>query len=189
MEKTLKTYLILAIICTLIFISWGTIRIVKGITFNLNCGAYLKRAAEANTVEIAKGELAKALNYIEKENLTTGIVSIFLKNPTNDIGFWYNNLKAAHEELDNLSDETTPLEKTNVLMKLRESLTDASDGSTSVTIPEGISIYPQNMIYFIWGGLSLIGTCLFWTIVLIKAEIPLEVKSIELTAKKAKTKA
>lgn len=167
MEKSFKTYLVLAILCTFVFISWGIVRIVKVVSFDLNCGAYLKRAAEANTVEIAKGELVKALNYMENNNLTEGVVSIFLKNPTNDIGFWYNNIKSANEELNNLTEDATALEKTNVLMKLRESITDRDNGNTAVTVPTGISIYPNNISYFIWGSLALIGTCVFWTFIII----------------------
>ena len=114
MGKSIKTWLFLAIISTLIFGSWATIRIVKAVGFNINCEAYIKRAADANTIDLAKGELAKAIDYAEQNNLTEGTVSIFLKNPANDISFWYQNMKSAYEELNNLSEEATSLEKTNV---------------------------------------------------------------------------
>jgi len=160
--------LVLAAVFTVVFCAWATIRIVKYLDFNLNCEAYLKRAADANTVELAKGELAKAIDYAEKNNLTEGIVSIFLKNPANDIGFWYNNIKSAHYELDNLPEEASPLEKTNVLMKLRESLTDrGNNGGTKVIYPTGISIHPGNVLYFWWCILSSAGVCVFWTLFLV----------------------
>jgi len=163
--KSTKTFLALAIVFTVVFGAWAAVRIVHSIDFSLNCGAYLKRAAEANTVEMAKGELASAIGYIEENNLTEGTVSIFLKNPTNDLGFWYNNLKAAHAELASLPEDAAPLEKTNVLMKLRESLTDrSSSGGTEVVHPEGISIYPNNVLYFWWCLLSLTGLCVFWAL-------------------------
>jgi len=165
MSKTAKILLIPAIIFTLVFGAWAAARIIHSVNFSFNCSAYLKRAAEANTVEMAKVELAKAIEYAEQNNLTEGTVSVFLKNPANDIGFWYNNLKAAHAELESLPEEATPLERTNVLMKLRESLTDrsSSDG-TKVVHPEGISIYPQNVLYFWWGLISMIALCLSWTL-------------------------
>ena len=163
MGKNAKAFLALAIICTVLSGIWAANRIVKAVSFNLNCEAYIKRTADASTIEMAKTELAKAIDYAERNNLTEGIVSVFLKNPQNDIGFWYGNMKAAYEELDNLPEDAAPLEKTNVLMKLRESLTDNSgDNGTSVTVPDGISIYPGNVAYFWWCALSLLAACVFW---------------------------
>ncbi|MCL1918353.1 MAG: hypothetical protein FWG14_08575 [Peptococcaceae bacterium] len=164
MKKFSIAFLLLAILCTILFGTWATMRIVKDISFSFDCEAYLKRAADANTVEMAKEELAKAVDYAERNKLTEGVVSIFLKNPANDLGFWYNNMKAAYEELENLPEDTTPLEKTNVLMKLRESLTDRSNGDTAVICPDGISIYPNNVLYFWWALLSLVGAAAFWSL-------------------------
>ena len=165
MKKSAKIFLTLAIICTLIFIAFITMTIIKAVEFGFNCEAYIKRACDANTVEIAKVELAKAIEYAEENKLTEGIVSIFLKNPKNDIGFWYKNMKAAYEELDNLNEDATPLEKTNVLMKLRESFTDNDTGDgTSVTVPGGISLYPNNVEYFWWGMISGIAMFVFWIV-------------------------
>ena len=163
MKKFKSIFLILAILFTVAFCGWAVVRIVKYVSFNLGCEAYLKRAANANTVELAKGELEKAIDYIEQNNMTEGIVSIFLKNPANDMGFWYNNIKSAHEELSNLPEESTPLEKTNVLMKLRESLTDSDEsGGTAVISPMGLEIYPNNVLYFLWCICSCIALCVFW---------------------------
>jgi len=162
-----KMMIILASVFTVVFLVWSGFRISNSLTFYLNCETYLKRAATANTIEMAKPELSKAIEYIEENELTTGIVSIFLKNPLNDIGFWYTNLKASYEELEKIPDDATALEKTNVLMKLRESLTDQSgDSGTVVVIPSGISIYPNNVLYFWWGTLSITGMCVFGTIIL-----------------------
>jgi hypothetical protein len=163
MKKFKGVFLVLSILCTLVFIGWITARGVSGLQFNLNCEAYLKRAADANTIEMAKEELAKAIKYAEDNKLTDGIVSIFLKNPANDIGFWYKNITSAYEELKELPDDSTPLEKTNVLMKLRESLTDRDEGGgTKVILPEGIEIYPNNVMFFWWGLLSGLATFTFW---------------------------
>jgi len=177
MTKNKNIFLILAILFTVVFCIWATVRIVSWVNFNLNCEAYLKRAADANTVELAKGELAKALDYAEKNNLTEGIVSIFLKNPANDIGFWYTNIKSAYDELDNLPDDASALEKTNVLMKLRESLTDRDDnGGTKVIYPMGIAIYPDNVMYFWWCLLSVVFACGFWILFGVAVGIKVKVK-------------
>jgi len=114
MAKMKNLFLVLSIVVTLAMCVWATIRIVKYVNFSLNCEAYLKRAADANTVELAKTELKKAIDYAEENGLTTGVVSIFLKNPVNDIGFWYTNINSAYDELVNLSPDATSLEKTNV---------------------------------------------------------------------------
>lgn len=175
MKKYSKTFLILAIICTLVMTAWAVVRIVKSVQFHFECGAYLKRAANANTIELAKSELGKAIEYAESNNLTEGIVSIFLKNPTNDLEFWYQNMKLAYEELDTLPEDASSLEKTNVLMKLRESLTDNdSNGATNVITPEGITVYPNNMLYFLCGMISIVATTLFWTLFVISLELKFE---------------
>ncbi len=162
MEKTTRTVLIFAIIATLIFCAWATTRIVKNVQFELGCSQYIKRAADANTVELAKKELAKAISYAEENNLTEGVVSVFLHQPKNDVGYWYKNMTEAYAELESLPEDTTSLEKTNVLMKLRESLTDSSKSKVTVTVPDGISIYPANVLYFWWGMLSLIAMLVLW---------------------------
>ena len=182
-KKYKKIFLIIAIISTLTFISWATVRIIKTIQFDFECKAYLKRAADSNTIELAKGELKKAIDYAKEKDLTTGIVSIFLKNPANDIGFWYHNMNLAYEELDSISDNASSLEKTNVLMKLRESLTDSdSSGATSVIIPDGITVYPNNMLYFLWALLSLILTIIFW--ILFLKSLGIKITSNEISTKK-----
>ena len=184
MKKFKNIFLILAILFTVVFCVWGTVRIVKYVQFDLNCEAYLKRAADANTVELAKGELTKALDYAEKNNLTDGIVSIFLKNPANDIGFWYKNIKSAYDELNSLPDDASQLEKTNVLMKLRESLTDRDEsGGTKVISPEGIEIYPDNALYFWWSTLSCIAMCVFWTLFLAAIGAKVKVNTITIEKK------
>lgn len=167
MGKSAKIFMVFAIITSMIFVGWLTVRIVKEVQFDTNCMQYLKRAADANTVELAKEELAKAIYYAEENDLTEGVVSIFLKQPKNDVGYWYENMIQSYEELEKLPEDASPLEKTNVLMKLRETLTDGTDSGVSVTIPDGISIYPNNVAYFWWGMLSFIAAAVFWILELI----------------------
>ena len=170
MGKTAKRFMVFAIIATVVFGAWACVRTVKAVEFKLNCEQYLKRAADANIVETAKEELGKAISYAEANNLTEGVVSIFLHQPKNDIGYWYKNMTEAYSELENLPENATSLEKTNVLMKLRESLTDDTESGISVTIPEGISIYPNNASYLWWGLVSGIACCIYWCCVLVCIE-------------------
>lgn len=167
MKKAAKTFLVLAIVTTVIFGIWVGNRTVAGIVFDKSSTQYLKRAADANSIEMAKVELGKAISYAESQGLTEGVVSIFLRQPKNDIGYWYTNMVTAYEELESLPEDSTPLEKTNVLMKLRETLTDNNDRGTSVTVPNGISIYPNNVGYFWWGIISSIVCSIFWILAMI----------------------
>lgn len=171
MEKASRTYMAFAIIATLLFCAWSTVRIVKAVQFDMNCTQYIKRAADASTVDLAKEELAKAISYAERNNLTEGIVSIFFHQPENDVGYWYKNMTEAYAELETLPEDATSLEKTNVLMKLRESLTDDKESGVSVTMPDGISIYPNNVLFFLWGVLSIVGCLVFWIMVLVSRVI------------------
>jgi hypothetical protein len=170
MRKTTKILMVFAIvlniIATIALGGWLSVRIVKAVQFNMNCTQYIKRAADASTVETAKEELAKAISYVAENNLTEGIVSIYFHQPKNDVGYWYKNLTEAYNELDTLPEDATSLEKTNVLMKLRETLTDEKESEVSVTIPEGISIYPHNVFYFWWSLLSYIFCFGSWIIII-----------------------
>ena len=124
------------------------VRIYKGIILKQNVTGYLKRAADANTIDLASQELSKALNYLEANNITSGYTSILYRTPDDDVEFWYQNLKASHLELGKLT-ESGQLERTNVLLKLRETLVD-SDKKTKVTGPNGLSVFPNNKL---WGVL------------------------------------
>jgi hypothetical protein len=121
------------------------VAIVKKVHLNQNVTGYLKHAADANTIPLANQELTKTIDYLEENNLTEGYTSIIYKTPADDIGFWYQNLKASQEELQNLK-PTSALERTNVLMKLRETLTDSGE-RTKVTYPKGLQFFPNNKLW------------------------------------------
>ena len=143
----------LSVILILISFTLFGIRISKKIELKQNVSGYLKRAADANTIELANEELVKVINYLEANNMTSGYTSILYKTPDDDIDFWYRNLKASQNELQNLNTESA-LEKTNVLIKLRETLLDTGK-KTSVTIPRGLAVYPDNKL---WAFLMSIAT-------------------------------
>lgn len=142
------------------FSTWCTVRVVANIQFNRECGGHLSRAANANTITIAKKELATALAYMEREKLTEGYTSVVYQTPDEDIGYWYSNIKASFDELNQLSPDSSQLEKTNVLMKLRETLTDQGESGTKLVVPSGISIYPFNGIMLIFGWFCALGLML-----------------------------
>jgi len=135
---------IICVVLILISIVIFGMRISKRIVFKQNVSGYLKRAATANTIQLAHEQLTKALDYLEAENLTSGYTSVLYETPDEDIDFWYRNLKASQIELKNLNSESA-LEKTNVLIKLRESLLSGEKGR--VTVPQGLSVYPNNKMW------------------------------------------
>lgn len=127
--------------------------IINSIRFDQECGGFLKQTADANTAEIALERLNIAIAYAEAHNLTSGYTSVLWKTEDENIGFWYRNLKACQSELEACLDGTQ-LEKSNVLMKVRESLTDSGKDHTQLTIPTGISRYPKNAWFLVLGWMS-----------------------------------
>jgi len=137
-------------------IGWSSTLIVRGIQFDRGAEGYLKRAADANTVELAETQLRIAIDYIEAKELTSGYTSIIYRTPDEDVGFWYTNLKTSLEELRALDSTSTVLERSNMLMKLRETLMDDGEKGASITTPPGISLFPMNTGLAVWGMVSLV---------------------------------
>lgn len=152
-----KTFWGLLIVAAIVLLGWSGARIVEAYQFDKSAGGHLKRAANANTIELAEQELNTALTYIEENNLTEGSPYVLFDTPDKDIGYWYNNLSSSLEELEKVDSSATQLEKTNLLMKLRETLTSQDgENGTSVITPPGISVYPNNLPYMIWGWAMVI---------------------------------
>jgi hypothetical protein len=145
------------VIALLLFLAWGGIRAYSTITFDREVEGYLKRAADSNTVELAAQNLETALAGAEARGLTAGYTSVIYNTPDEDVEFWYTNLSQSLAEIRQLSPDATPLERSNLLMKLRETIMDNTDSGTSVTAPEGISVYPNNGLLLVLGFISTIG--------------------------------
>jgi hypothetical protein len=120
------------------------IEVVWYVQFDRGAGGYLKRAADANTIDLAERELSVALKYIESNNMTSGYTSVLYRTPDEEIGYWYENLARSAKELCDVPPDADQTLKSNVLMKLRETLTDTSSEGTVLTVPSGISKYPHN---------------------------------------------
>lgn len=146
---------LLLILPLVLFIVWTSFRAIE---FNRECGGHLKRAADANTVPLALKELQVATAFLESNKMTDGYTSVVYETPDEDVGFWYKNLKDSEAELVKASENKnlSQLEASNVLMKLRETLTDHSKEGQSVTEPDGISKFPNNVGYAVFGWLSAV---------------------------------
>lgn len=136
----------LAIIITALWVAASVWFVSMRIEFNQNCVGFLKQAADANTIELALDRLERAIHYVEKKGWTEGYTSVLWRTEDENIGFWYTNLKASHKELICAKD-SPQYEQTNVLMKLRESLTENTGDGTSITFPMGLWKYPYNGLY------------------------------------------
>ena len=147
----MKTILIsLSIMLFVSCLGYGT---YKAIVFDTQCKEYLSLAANANSIELARTNLDKAIQYIEQNQLTSGNTAFFIKGPSTDLTSWYANLKACQKEVWIMDvKKGTVLEETNLLMKLRESL--MSEGL--IIIPENIALYPNQLLYMIVLGCSML---------------------------------
>ena len=125
------------------------VMIVLSIQFDRKCGGHLERAAHANTVQLAAEELQVALDYMEKNELTTGYTSVLYRTPDEDLGFTYKNVKDGAIEMEKVKNSST-LEQTNALMKLRESLMTHGEKGMQLNVPDGISRYPANGLFGFW---------------------------------------
>ena len=115
--------------------------------FMIECGGHLERASNATNIELATQELDIAVRYLERHNLTSGYTSVLWNTPEDDLGFVYQNIRSANDQLKAMPDSISNLEESNMLIKLRETLTD-KDG---LALPNGISRYPYNLAF----GLAL----------------------------------
>lgn len=142
-------WLVASTVTTLILAIITTVMLVKSISFDINCKMHLKRAADANSIELAQKELETVIDYIEKNNLMEGYTGILLKTPKGDLSFWYNNLKSALQNLNKVTPATSELEKTNILMKLRESILDQGKKGMEITVPPNVAFYPNQRLYIV----------------------------------------
>jgi hypothetical protein len=168
----MKVISILTTIATVIWVAAMIWFISLRVEFKQNCTGYLKQAADANTIELAIDRLDKAIEYVESKNWTDGYTSILWKTEDENIGFWYKNLKASRIELEKALC-STQMEQTNVLMKLRETLTDNNENGTYITYPSGLWKYPHNMEFAVFAWIIhiiLIGMWILWLIKLISEE-------------------
>ena len=77
----------IATVLAVLALSIFAIRITKSVSMKQNCTGYLKRAADANTVETAKEQLQKSIQYLEANNLTKGYTSVLWQTPDEDIEY------------------------------------------------------------------------------------------------------
>ena len=152
---------VLTIVFAMIFLLWVVTRIILAVSFERDIGEYLRRAAAASTVQLAKENLDIALKNIESNGLTSGYTSVLSQTLGEDVGFWYKNLKASRSELDEVKTMSF-LEKKIALAEVRRTLFGHGVDESVVVFPKGISIHLNNRLFALWGISSGILTLIFW---------------------------
>ena len=145
-----RTFWKYAVIGWLLFICAGGFDIYRYVKlYEIDVAGHLKRAADASTIELAKSELEFALKNMETYGWTQGYTSIVYNTPDEDIGFWYKNIKDSLKELNQVGESVSALERTNILLKLRETLLDhRGERGEAVTHPTGVAMHPYNALFF-----------------------------------------
>lgn len=164
-ERIMKTKILKVLVLTISIVFTlcvSGIQVVNYINFQQDCSGHLERAANANSVELAEKELAIAIQYLEKHNMTKGYTSILWRTPDEDIEYFYSNLVSAHRELSSISRNATLLENSNLLMKLRETLTKNAGGDRGdiLIIPAGLYKFPHNMMWCILDIILCVTICI-----------------------------
>jgi hypothetical protein len=145
-------FMLITAVGAMLLSAYIIIATILAIQFDRNCGGYIKRAADSNTIEMAIAELSVAVKYMEDKDLTKGYTSVLYTTPDEDVGFWYKNVNTTLAELKQLqADELSgkcilsPVDKSNQLIKVRETLLDNGENGVGITCPTGISRFPFNM--------------------------------------------
>jgi hypothetical protein len=157
-QKKAKDFAVFALLLSiLVFVVALGYHVIAGIQFNRDYKGHLKRAADANSIQMAEKELALCLRYLDDRSLDTESgrnrgriddhTSILYSTPDQQISFHYDNISASLNELRAVmakGEGASALERSNVLIKLRESLIDHSGDGVHVTYPAGLDVYPDN---------------------------------------------
>lgn len=126
-----------------------TISFLASYHFNKNCGDWLRLAANANSIPLASERVDKAIDYIERNDLVDGNTGVIFKKPSNDLGAWYQNLKAVQENLHSFPENASEADINTTLSKVRESLVDQDESGDRVTLPGRISVFPYNAAWLL----------------------------------------
>ncbi len=159
-----------ALLLAVPFTSWAVTAFVRDVQWTQNVEGHLKRAADANSPEMALEEIQLATKFLEENKLTKGNTGIIYQTPQTDINFWYMNLKVSEFNLVlvtakegerigliKVDKAATQAEKDMVLLKLRQTLLDhGGQKGEHVTQPPNMYVYPNVLAYTIWFWAGLI---------------------------------
>lgn len=155
MKKVLGWKILLfSILFMLPFFGWWITRIVESVKFDNNCTYHINQALgssrSTDEPKYAANEIDIAINYIDTHNLAYGVTSIVDKSSSEDLSIWHTSLTKKQTYLHELAEESP------------ESITKYKDyvvarnlySSGGLSIPDGISVYPHNTLFCVWGWIS-----------------------------------
>lgn len=138
------------------FLAWAGTRIYYNVQFGQNCEDYISQAASSPDPMIAAAKLDVAIAYAERAGLTSGNTGVLFTYPTNDVGFWYRRMLDSRAILHALPKNDAPLEISNTMMRVRETLVSGGKEGERIVEPDGIEIAPHNAAFAVWGWLSFL---------------------------------
>lgn len=157
-----NTLLLCAIGFALTLSNLGT-RAYKSVQFDTNFTSKCINAVQARDVGEAKAELDKAIGVLESEGLTSGSTSVLFYTTHDDLGIFYQRLKARRELLEYQA--KYQLDPLTIRYAVNASMT-SYDNTLDLWfrpiagMPWGISVYPKNGLYILWltTGITLLAT-------------------------------
>ena len=150
MNSFKRVYLVIAMFAPLLISGW--IGAKRNADFNVFCAQHVERAARSNSIDAARDEIGMAISWLEEKKMVEGYSGVVYQSPSNDIGYWYKNLKEVHARLGGTSGKEVKheislggsqmnlVESSIVLERVQTSLLDKEG---TLRVPTFISLYPN----------------------------------------------
>lgn len=172
--------LVVSALLLLPFFGWSCTRIVKSAQFDNACDNHMQEAFAATNLEsnidymVAQSDIAK--QYLERHNITHGYTSIFFQGKEDNMEVYYNDVVRRNNYFHMLQKTpvmtlTSPLHDLEEFAEMRNNSSSSSDSSKQRTyvVPDGISIFPHNTLFFWWfvasvflGAFGILGIIVFF---------------------------
>lgn len=136
------------------FLAFGATRIVAYVEFGIECGDYIVQAASSPNPAIAADKISAALAYADAHGMTSDNTGIIFSYPTYDVGFWHQRLVDSRMILNQLQPNDSPLETSNTMIRVHETLVHGGKEGETEEAPDGISVFPHNVAFAVWGWTS-----------------------------------
>jgi hypothetical protein len=145
-----------SLLLTAPFFTWAITRIAKAQRFDDNCVYHLGEAMKStSSADYSKSEMERAVKYIEDRNLTSGFTSIVGNQPDENLSLWYYDIRGKQAYIDHLHDLPSDVRKDQIADHA-EYVNAFNMHRKDVDIPNGISIYPYNTLFFVWSMISIV---------------------------------
>ena len=144
------------------FVIWGATRLYVSNVFDEECAEYIGAAVTSTNIDSSISDLESAISFAEENELTEGYTSIFGSPPGEDVSRWYDSMVDVRDKLEELRRNDFP----TVDLVAVDLLKERSFALTKLHLsayPKGISVFPHNTLFLLWGvisGLGAVGFCI-----------------------------